>query len=117
MSSYTALPDACQRALAEHLQPDLFRALGDPTRITLICRLAAAPGPITVTEISSCCGVHLSGVSRHLAMLRSAGVIRAEKAGREVRYRLDWEALTKTLRGLADTIDDCRATCCQGEPP
>ncbi len=106
-------PEACTSVLTESLRPELFKALGDPTRITMVCRLATAAGPLTVTEVSSCCGVHLSGVSRHLALLRQAGVIRAEKQGREVRYRLDCEHLTTTLRGLADALDACRTSCCQ----
>ena len=67
-----------------------------------------------MTEVSDCCGVHLSGVSRHLATLRDAGVIKAEKHGREVRYELDGERLTTTLRGLVDALEACRASCCQG---
>ncbi len=103
---------ACQTALAEHLRPEIFKALCDPTRIAVITRLASASRPLTVTEITGCCGVHISGVSRHLATLRDAGVIRAERRGREVRYRLDCEHLTTILRGLADAFDGCRASCC-----
>ena len=100
------------RALQIHLRPELFRALGDPTRLTLVVRLATASAPQTVTELTDCCGVHLSGVSRHLAMLRDAGVVRADKRGREVRYRLDGDAVTGALRALADALDACREACC-----
>jgi DNA-binding transcriptional ArsR family regulator len=86
---------------------ELFKALGDPTRLTLLARLANAPQPLTVSEASDCCGVHLSGVSRHLAMLREAGVISAEKQGREVRHRLNARGLAATLRRIADAIDNC----------
>jgi len=109
-------PEVCREALSEHLRPELFRALCDPSRIAVICRLATAAGPLTVTEVADCCGVHISGVSRHLATLRDAGVVRADKRGREVRYRLDCEHLSTTLRGLAAAFDGCRAGCCQGEP-
>ena len=105
-------PEACRTALAEHLRPELFRALCDPSRIAVLGRLATASRPLTVTEISGCCGVHISGVSRHLATLRDAGVIKAAKHGREVRYEIDCERLTTTLRGLADALEDCRASCC-----
>ena len=102
----------CRAALHEQLDPELFRALSDPSRLVVLCRLIMAHGPLTVTEISECCGVHLSGVSRHLAILRDAGMVAGEKNGREVRYRLQCESLTASLRRLADTIDDCRASCC-----
>jgi ArsR family transcriptional regulator len=105
-------PDDCRRELAEHLRVDLFRALCDPNRLTLVTRLATATEPLTVTEAGTCCGVHISGVSRHLAMLRDAGVIKATKQGREVRYELDCGALASAMRELADTLENCRAVCC-----
>lgn len=98
---------SCCAGLAEHMRPDLFRALCDPTRLALLTRLAVASGPATVNQLAECCGVHLSGVSRHLALLREAGAIVAEKQGREVLYVLNRNELTKTLRGCADAIDAC----------
>lgn len=111
------LPEECVTALDAHLDPELFRALCDPTRLTLLGRLAMSPGPVTVTEIADCCGVHLSGVSRHLALLREAGVVIAERQGREVRYCLDCAGVTGALRGLADAIENCRASCCAAPCP
>ena len=113
MDSSTALPAACYVALDGSLDPTLFKALGDPNRLALLARLARADGPVTVTEASSCCGVHLSGVSRHLKILQEAGILRAEREGREVRYRLDCGAVVKVLRSLADAFERCQASCCQ----
>lgn len=112
MNDRTVQPDESRTALREHLRPELFRALCDPNRLTLVARLAMASEPLTVTEAGTCCGVHISGVSRHLAMLRRAGVLHATKQGREVRYELDCGALASALRGLADALDGCRAVCC-----
>lgn len=112
----SALPAACGTALAMHLRPEIFQALCEPTRLALVARLATAPGPLTVTEAAGCCGVHLSGTSRHLATLKAAGVVHAERQGREVRYQLDCDALVGALRGLADAIEDCRAACCAPGP-
>ena len=115
MTDTTALPTDCTDTLERYLDPTIFRALGDPTRLALLARLASAGGSQTVTELSSCCGVHLSGVSRHLKMLHDAALIRSERIGREVRYRLDCAALTATLRGMADALDRCQASCCRPE--
>ena len=112
MARKPSIPAACIASLERNLRPELYRALGDETRLTLLGRLALAPEPLTVTEVSGCCGVHLSGVSRHLGVLRDAGVVCAEKSGREVRYCVDCAVLTEALRGLADAIEDCRAACC-----
>lgn len=110
--------------LRSFLDPEVFRALGDPTRLTLLARLAKTTGPMTVTELSSCCGVHLSGVSRHLKMLRDAEVVSVERRGREALYRLDCGRLAALLRGLAEALENCQASCCprdgatsQGVPP
>lgn len=100
----------------------LFAALADPSRLTLLANLACRREPATVTEASSCCGVHLSGVSRHLAVLRRAGVVEADRHGREVRYRLRRRQLGTTLRALAAWIDPAGAAvdasqalgCCGG---
>lgn len=110
----TALPDACTDTLTPFLRPDLFRALGDATRLTLLARLAATPGAQRVTELSSCCGVHLSGVSRHLKILHDAGLVDADRQGREVLYRLDCGALARALRGMADALEACQASCGAG---
>ena len=112
MNDRPAQPDDCRTALGDELRPELFRALCDPNRLTLVARLATASHPLTVTEAGTCCGVHISGVSRHLAMLRDAGVLKATKQGREVRYELDTGELVAGLRRLADALESCRAVCC-----
>ncbi|MHC4957554.1 MAG: ArsR/SmtB family transcription factor [Planctomycetota bacterium] len=94
------------------LRPEVFRALADPTRLTVVARLASASDPVTVTEAADCCGVHLSGVSRHLAALHRAGLVRLQRDGREARYELDREALTSLLRGLADALEQPE-NCCE----
>ena len=101
----------CGRTLAAQFDPELFRALGDETRLTLIARLAASAKPLTVTQIAGCCGVHLSGVSRHLAALRHAGVVQARKEGREVRYTLDCGAMAHALHKIAAAFEACQRQC------
>lgn len=108
------LPQACADALAQYLRPEVFKALSDPRRLALIAELAIAPEPLTVSDASGCCNVHFSGVSRHLSILKQAGIVTGQKSGREVSYQLNAPVLTSLLRGLADAIDDCCATvgCC-----
>jgi len=119
----TSSPAAWEVGVARNLSPQMYRALGDPNRLALLVRLASASRPLTVTELADCCGVHISGVSRHLAVMREAGLVACERQGREARYALDLAALTSRLRGLADAIEACCAagsndttSCCPGEP-
>lgn len=103
-------PSCC--ALDDLLEPRLFRALSDGNRLTLLSRLAVSTRPLTVGELDSCCPIDLSVVSRHLAVLRDAGVVRAEKRGREVYYTVLCEPLAGLLRRVAQALDECAASGC-----
>jgi ArsR family transcriptional regulator len=108
-----ALPPCCPE-LQRWLTPELFRALGDPTRLGLLADLASGGGERTVTSLGGCCAVDLSVVSRHLRVLRDAGVVEARKQGKEVFYRVRSKALAGILRGLADALEDA---CAQPREP
>ena len=93
------------------LSPKLFKALSDPRRLALLIRLAESGEACTVSAIADGAGVDLSVVSRHLAILRDAGVIRCEKQGKEVRCVVQTGALASILRDLASALEAC---CPQG---
>lgn len=93
--------------MRDRLPVGLFKALGDASRAVILASLAEAGRPLRVTEIGTCCPQDLSVVSRHLAILRDAGVVIAERSGREVHYRIDGPRLAEVLRRLADALDGC----------
>lgn len=88
---------------------DFFKALCDPNRLAILHWLAGRVGARNVGEISQCCPVDLSVVSRHLALMKQAGLLKAEKRGKEVYYSIQTGSLPQVLRGLADYFDNC---CC-----
>jgi DNA-binding transcriptional ArsR family regulator len=51
--------------------------------------------------------VDLSVVSRHLGILKKSGVLKAEKKGKEVFYSINSKELVKSLRSIADFIENC----------
>lgn len=106
----------CERAVDALLDPELFRALCDPTRVRLLACLAKCGRACAVGEVAECCDVDLSVVSRHLAMLERAGVVESSKQGRTVMYAVRYSHLARTLRRLAGAIEECkpRGECCQG---
>ncbi len=59
---------------------ELFRALADPARRTLVERLIA--GPASVSELARPLQMSLPAVMQHLTVLQDAGLIRSEKLGR-----------------------------------
>lgn len=110
---------SCCGPIDDVLDPVLFKALCDPTRIKLLACLIKCGRPCGVSEIAECCNVDLSVVSRHLQHLQRAGVLDAEKDGRTVFYRVRAAQLSASLRTLADTLNDyarntkepCDGTC------
>jgi ArsR family transcriptional regulator len=95
------------RSLEELLSHQLFKALGDPNRIRLILALVERCRTCPVGELAECMTVDVSVVSRHLALLRAAGVLKAEKRGKQVLYTIQFDHLAETLRGIADAIEAC----------
>jgi ArsR family transcriptional regulator len=67
--------------------PDAFRALGDPTRREILRLLR--DGPKTSGEIADRFPTSWPTVSRHLAVLRDAGLILSERNGQQIVYELN----------------------------
>ena len=78
----------------------LFRALADPTRRSLFERLAR-DGEQTVRALTAGAGVSQPAVSRHLAQLKGAGLVRDRRSGRDVHYRANAAALTPLAEWMA----------------
>ncbi len=88
--------------------PELFRALCDPTRTQLLAHLCACgSGERTVGEIASWSAVDLSVVSRHLRTLKQAGIVSSRREGKQVLYRVEFGTIASQLRLLADAIEGC----------
>jgi ArsR family transcriptional regulator, virulence genes transcriptional regulator len=68
------------------LQAEVLKTLASPRRLEILHALAR--GPIEVGRLAEAIGASQPNVSQHLAVLRTAGVVEAEREGREVRYRL-----------------------------
>ena len=88
--------------MAKH-DPDLsllFHALSDPTRRSILTRLAEGPAP--VTELFAPTGLRLPTVMRHLSVLEEAGLIATSKDGRVRTCAIVPEALTPVRSWLDD---------------
>lgn len=68
---------------------ELYKALGDPTRIKIISALAVSE--LCVHEIVQLLEVSQSAISHQLRVLRSVGLVTYRKEGRHVIYKLDDE--------------------------
>ncbi len=66
--------------------PAMFRALGDPTRVRLLCLLRG--GELCVCDLMSILGIPQARTSRHLRYLLRAGLVRVREAGPWSYYAL-----------------------------
>lgn len=78
---------------------DVFQAIADPTRRSLLRLLDE--GEMPVTALSGHFAMSRTAVSKHLRVLQGAGLVHERKVGRETRYRLDPEPLLELKRWLA----------------
>ncbi|RYZ11221.1 MAG: ArsR family transcriptional regulator [Alphaproteobacteria bacterium] len=70
----------------------IFRTLADPTRRAIFERLCR-DGEKTVGAITERAGVSQPVVSKHLGVLKQAGLVRGRQQGRETHYSAEIEAL------------------------
>ena len=82
-----------------------FKALGEPTRSAMVgWMITQSNREVSVTEVSESFPLDVSVVSRHLAILRDAGILRAERRGRRVFYKVRVGWVARILRRCADAV-------------
>ena len=77
---------------------EVFKALGHPARVTIVRRLS--DGEHCVCDLVEAAGLGWSTVSRHLSVLKQAGVIKDEKRGLQVYYRLALPCVSRFIACL-----------------
>jgi DNA-binding transcriptional ArsR family regulator len=74
----------------------LFRTLGDPTRRAIFERLCRE-GEKTVGALTAAAGVSQPAVSKHLGLLKQAGLVRDRHEGRQTHYSAQPGALSPLM--------------------
>lgn len=77
----------------------IFRALADPTRREILELLARRD--LTAGQIAERFPIAFPSVSRHLGILKDAGLVAAEREGQHIRYRLNTTVHQELARYLA----------------
>jgi DNA-binding transcriptional ArsR family regulator len=93
------LPDDLVELIAHR-----FRAIGEPMRIRLLDRLR--DGEATVGELSDAIGASQQNVSKHLAVLASAGVLGRRKDGNHVYYRITDESVLALCEDVCGSVQE-----------
>lgn len=74
-------------------QAAVLKALAHPTRLFITDLLAR--GPLCVCEITARVGADISTVSKHLSVMKAAGIVADHKEGLQVHYHLKTPCVTK----------------------
>jgi DNA-binding transcriptional ArsR family regulator len=99
------------RELREILDEKLFRALCEPARVSLI-EFLSVQGRSDIATISAAFPQDRSVVSRHLASLCAAGVVRREKVGRHVFFEVDGAFVVSRLERILERFRRVVSVCC-----
>ena len=78
----------------------IFRALSDPTRRAILHRLAEGDAP--VSELAAPFDMSLPAFTKHLNVLRRAGLLETEKSGRVRRCHIDHRPLQQVADWIAE---------------
>jgi len=94
----------------------VFAALADGTRRAIL-QAVSERGPLTATALATELPVTRQAVAKHLALLREAGLVVSDRAGRETRFVADPEPLrdlaawaAATGRRWDDRLEKLRST-------
>jgi DNA-binding transcriptional ArsR family regulator len=85
VSNRASLPNPLPEPLIE-LVAQRFRVLGEPMRIKLLDRLRESDA--TVSELQEALGASQQNISKHLGILRAAGMVSRTKEGNSTRYAI-----------------------------
>lgn len=96
-------------------QAEVFKALGHPGRMAIVHALA--DGEVCACELATVAGCAPSTTSRHLTVLKHAGLIADERRGQQIMYRLSCpcvltfaECLNRVDAG--EKVQTLRVACC-----
>jgi DNA-binding transcriptional ArsR family regulator len=81
---------------------DLFRLLGDPTRLRIV--VACLRGPTAVGDLAAALELTPTLVSHHLRLLRAARLVKFERRGRHVLYSTADRHVSDMLQDMIEHI-------------
>jgi len=88
--------------LRSEARAEVLKALAHPTRIFIIERLQSQPH--CVCELTDMIGADTSTVSKHLAVLKGAGVVTDRKEGTTVYYSLTCDCVESIIEGVERVV-------------
>jgi DNA-binding transcriptional ArsR family regulator len=95
-----------------NIDNDFVRALAEPARIEIL-KLLVLQGACDVGSLAEKMPQDRSVISRHLATMKQAGLLNAQKEGRHVVYRINGNVMLEKSERLVESIRQCiKLDCC-----
>jgi ArsR family transcriptional regulator len=88
----------------------VLKAMAHPSRLLIIDELAERER--CVCELTAMIGADMSTVSKHLALLKAAGIVEDEKRGLQVFYRLRVPCVLNIFSCVEEVLAADRKACC-----
>lgn len=89
----------------------VFAALGDATRLALVAKLCAGR-PYSISQLTRGSRLTRQAITKHLRVLKNAGIVRSVRAGRENRFEFDpqpFEEIKEYLDFVSEQWDQALA--------
>jgi ArsR family transcriptional regulator len=106
MSMQRCCPPATVDSADRNADAALFKAVGDPHRLTILATLARAEDEVCVCDFTSALPLNQPAVSHHMKILRDAALVTCERRGTWVYYRLASDARERIGAALRSTIPE-----------
>ncbi len=97
---------------------EIIKAMANAARLMIVEELSR--NEKTVTALTELVNLDISTVSRHLLILRHAGIVACERNGNQILYRLRtpcvlnfFDCVEKILNGESNTTDTCSDNSCR----
>jgi len=87
-----------------HARAAIIKALAHPTRLFMVDKLSEKP--YCVCELTAMVGDDITTISKHLSVLKNAGLVSVEKKGTQVFYQLKLPCIMGFLSCAEETMKD-----------
>jgi DNA-binding transcriptional ArsR family regulator len=98
-----------QKAAVRPTADAVFKALGSPARLTIVRTLIG--GERCVCDLVEACGLGWSTTSKHLDVLRDAGVISSERRAQKIFCRIELACVADFISCLDGVCGPAGASC------
>ena len=92
----------------------IIKAMGHPSRLAMLHALA--DGEMCVCDLRELVGADMSTVSKHLSLMKKAGLVEDRKEGLRVNYRLRVPCIMDFMNCVEAVLNEGKQVACCGRP-